>query len=135
MKNFFFFLFIAGCLLVFCKEPQLQSFKMKIGKIHKIELLDDADVTFGSADSTKIGQFVSFLLTAGKDNTGRDFVSHDFIKFQGSNGDIAEIEIFKNFFKTKGSSQVFVVESSIVKKMRAIFDNSELIETPALNTR
>ena len=134
MKNLMLIGCVAGCLLFSCKESdEIDSFKMEIGKIYKIELIDGKDVTFGSMDSAKIGEFVSFLLTAGPDNTGRDFKSYDFIKFHGSNGKTFQIEIFKNLFKAKG--KVFIVDSKIIKKMKAIFNNDALIETPALNTR
>jgi hypothetical protein len=135
MKNLMLIGCVAGCLLFSCKEStdEIKSFKMEIGKIHKIELIDEKDVTFGSMDSAKIGEFVSFLLTAGPDNTGRDFKSYDFIRFYGSNGKTFQIEIFKNLFKAK--EKVFIVDSKIIKKMKAIFNNDALIETPPLNTR
>jgi hypothetical protein len=133
MKIVMIFVCVAGCLLYSCKETEIDSFKMEIGKIHKIELFDEKDVTFGSMDSAKIREFVLFLLTAGPDNTGRDFKSYDFIKFYGSEGNSFQIEIFKNLFKAKG--KVFIVDSKIIKKMKTIFDNNSLIETPALNTR
>jgi hypothetical protein len=76
---------------------------------------------------------VSFLLTAGKDNAGRDFTSHDFLKFYGLDGKVFQIEIYKYMFKVKGTT--FVVNANIIKKMRDIFGNNSLIETPALNTR
>jgi hypothetical protein len=119
--------------IISCKESEIESFKMEIGKIQKIELLVDKDVSFGSMDSTKIAQFVSFLMTAGKDNAERDFTSHDFIKFHGSDGKVFQIEIFKHMFKANG--RVFVLNGKIIQKMRVIFDNNSLIETPALNTR
>jgi hypothetical protein len=133
MKFLMLVVCLACCLLFSCKETEFDSFKMEIGKIHKIELFDEKDVTFGSMDSAKIGEFVSFLLTAGPDNTGRDFKSFDFIKFYGSDGKIFQIEIFKNLFKAHG--KVFIVGSKIIQKMKAIFNNNALIEPPPLNTR
>ncbi len=124
---------ILGCLLFSCEDAEIETFTLHIGKIHKIELLDEKDVTFGSMDSVKIAKFVSFLLTAGKDNAGRDFTSNDFIKLYGSNGEVFQIEIYKFMFKVKGTT--FVVNANIIKKMRDIFGNNSLIETPDLNTR
>jgi hypothetical protein len=133
MKIVMIFVCVAGCLLYSCKETEIDSFKLEIGKIHKLELFDEKDVTFGSMDTIKIREFVSFLLTAGPDNTGRDFKSYDFIKFYGSDGKSFQIEIFKNLFKAKG--KVFIVDSKIIRKMKMIFNNDALIETPPLNSR
>jgi hypothetical protein len=127
MKLLKFFLY-AFCILLFsCKDPDIESFTMEIGKIDRIELIDETDVSFVSRESAKIGLLVSFLLRGGKDQAGRDFTTHDFIKFYGANGKTVQVEIFKSLFKTKGT--VFVAESNVIKKMRAIFDNNPLIET------
>jgi hypothetical protein len=125
--------FVSVCLLFSCKETDLEAFTMDIGKITRIELLDETDVTFGSMDTAKIARFVSFLLNGAKDNTGRDFKSNDYIRLYGANGKSIQVEIFKGLFKYGGT--VFIAESNVIKKMKAVFDNNPLIETPELNAK
>jgi hypothetical protein len=109
----------GGSILVFCKQPGMGFSYMQGGEIKKVELLNKETVAFSSTDTSKIRQFVTFLLSASQDNSGQNFKSWNFAKLYTDKGEFFRIEMFENFFRIKGIR--FAQESEVLAKFKAIF--------------
>ena len=110
---------LVGCLSFSCKDSELGFVAIQLGEINRIELLNKDAVAFTSMDSSKIGQFLTFLLTASLDTSGQNFKSWNFAKLYNDKGEYYRIEMFGNLFKANGIR--FSLNENVLPRFKSIF--------------
>jgi len=101
-----------------CREMGQNPLILRNAKIETIQLLHEERILATFSDTTKISQFISFVVDSIS-VTNNDFKSFDFIKFIDKNGKSYRIEVFEKMFRFKGKR--YILNSEIMQKFYEYF--------------